>query len=1215
MGKATDGDDTRGGRRPAVPPLLPVCDTVSGRKAAADPDGTVRHYERLAEHLWIPRALQEMADGLFEHVRGGRTRWASVSGPYGYGKTAAGVSVWRHAAAAGFTAVPPLSCSNFDEFAHAVAAVAGAGSPKHRARIDRLLEKVWGQGLDAAVKADVARYELPGRTVRRLLQDKLRAGQLSLDGQCHRLVEFLSELGRLVSGWSQGLVVVLDELQQLLGPLDTRAITQFREFVWGMRTEQSPCGVVVCFDAMLEARLARWAADLLHRVRESGPSLQMAEVYTRDFPVWLWGQCTTPNGSPAKFAAGLVTPAVLASLGQFVERPDLANGPRTVVDVFCRAAAHHAATRTPYDVGDLVADVETGRLRYFGEGAPVQRALAELLRDDWLRADPDRLTLVRTLAAFPRGCPEAIASAAVGVGRLAAVRKELFGPLLVSLPEGLALERLQQVRRVSTDWERVLSRCWETLPAQDALLEHAPDMVWRVVVSRLFPAAQGSTEHWERTSDEGTAALTGWRHLRGSFDDDFPQRDIAVWVGTGNPAHWPNDADVAFAFSCTGDPAATPVTTLIHDADGTRVTISLPVLRPIDGFVPAELDRYRKYIQPEPFRGLPVVAALHELEVTAGPDEADAPAALRSFLGVVTSFITGELVQGAIAAGPKLTVRQRGAELVRALFSAACRARYPLYRTISAPHKWRELIDSYRKALRTPDLDDTQRRGETAATGAKAEVLRRLFGQSSAAAGDSLLRVLGPLVEAGGTANAFSVRFTAHPGEKLAREYLQKTARKRPVVRAAVQEALRHAGYLPAETDALLDVLCERGVLAESVTGLRVASQDPTGLADVARDIEVLAAQLRALGVSDIPPRPKSQSAKGLLEHADALRELVADTVQAAIDPVQSRVQRMRESLGLVQAEVPPDNWVKSGITAHLRGIAKLLGRTRDDILRALRRETDRAEKEVIKATNDGTKWAAAWRKRGPGFEAIWDELARRVEEFVGQALALRTWAPLNARLTAVVAMGDRLAATEPALDLSARQLVEKLRTAFATNGWEPLQAYEETERKVSEIEQRAHTLSFSGMRAYHAELETLRTRFGRMLDGEPPAVDGNPPFALLYSWVAGCFESAWLRLSGRRGRGETWRHPDAKSHRWADMEGQIGRALTALRPTPALNALVRLGELLNTLRLGFLAAAADRGEMLFDHPDSSQDVGDLTELLARGAVRVRVEWVAPATE
>src|SRR5206468_3868405 len=104
----------------------------------------------------------------------------------------------------------------------------------------------------------------------------------------------------------------------------------------------------------------------------------------------------------------------LISLGQFVERPDLANGPRTVVDVFCRAMSHFQDTRNPYDVGDLVADLHGGVFRYFGEGAPVQRTLTELLKDDWLGANQDRATLVRTLAAFPRGCPPEIATEALG---------------------------------------------------------------------------------------------------------------------------------------------------------------------------------------------------------------------------------------------------------------------------------------------------------------------------------------------------------------------------------------------------------------------------------------------------------------------------------------------------------------------------------------------------------------------------------------------------------------------------------------------------------------------------------------------------------------------------------------------------------------------------------------------------------------------------------
>ena len=111
------------------------------------------------------------------------------------------------------------------------------------------------------------------------------------------------------------------------------------------------------------------------------PTLQLAEVYTREFPNWLWDHLTTANGAPARADSRSLSPSVLLSLGQFVERPDLANGPRTVVDVFCRAISRFQDTSSCYDVGDLVTDLHGGVFRYFGEGAPVQRTLTELLKD------------------------------------------------------------------------------------------------------------------------------------------------------------------------------------------------------------------------------------------------------------------------------------------------------------------------------------------------------------------------------------------------------------------------------------------------------------------------------------------------------------------------------------------------------------------------------------------------------------------------------------------------------------------------------------------------------------------------------------------------------------------------------------------------------------------------------------------------------------------
>ncbi len=303
--------------------LAPVCDTVSGSKAHAEPAATLEHYRQMAGRLWLPERVRELVGGLLSGVDKGRTTWASISGPYGYGKTAVAVAAWKHISEQGYTVIPPLSCSSFDELARGIAALAAAShssDAKAVRKIKCLFEEVWDQGLDDVIRADSRRYDLPSAKLRQVFEDKLKDGLLSVDTQCYRLVEFLSRLGQLCAGWSRGLVFVMDELQQLLGPLDARSIIRFREFVWGMRTEQSPCGVLVCLDTLLEARMARWAADLLHRIRESGPTLNLVEVYTREFPTWLWNHLTTDNGMPAVANPESLAPEVLTSLGQFVER-------------------------------------------------------------------------------------------------------------------------------------------------------------------------------------------------------------------------------------------------------------------------------------------------------------------------------------------------------------------------------------------------------------------------------------------------------------------------------------------------------------------------------------------------------------------------------------------------------------------------------------------------------------------------------------------------------------------------------------------------------------------------------------------------------------------------------------------------------------------------------------------------------------------------------
>src|SRR6266508_260137 len=325
-----------------MPKLSPVADTVSGARARENPKDTIAHYERFATHLWLPPKVSEVADTILDAVQKGRTAWGSLSGPYGFGKTAAAISLWSYARKKDFLAIPPLSCTNFDELAHGIAALSVAQVPKAEKKIRQLFKEVWTEGLDSVIRKDAERYQMTPQKLRQLFQDKLNVGQFTLDSRCHRLVEFLARLGELATEWSNGLLVILDELQQLLGPLDARAIINFREFVWGMRTERSHCGIIIALDSLLEARLAKWATDILHRIREHGPSLQFSLVYTREFPRWLWGNLTSSNGSGgAFFNDATLTKDVLLSLGQFVERADISNGPRTGGEVFGRASEHY----------------------------------------------------------------------------------------------------------------------------------------------------------------------------------------------------------------------------------------------------------------------------------------------------------------------------------------------------------------------------------------------------------------------------------------------------------------------------------------------------------------------------------------------------------------------------------------------------------------------------------------------------------------------------------------------------------------------------------------------------------------------------------------------------------------------------------------------------------------------------------------------------------
>jgi hypothetical protein len=385
-----------------------------------------------------------------------------------------------------------------------------------------------------------------------------------------------------------------------------------------------------------------------------------------------------------------------------------------------------------------------------------------------------------------------------------------------------------------------------------------------------------------------------------------------LWIGPQAPTEWPDGVDVAVALVCEPSPVVEASSLLEFGRDSPRLTFRLPLLRPLEQYVPPELDRFRKYLQPEPFRPLTVLAAVHELEAVAGcrqsasgsREASDDPGVdgslpeLVSFVEIAVAFLLREVLQGHVNLAPGSRVIQRGLELLRAQFSAACCSKFPEYRTLVTHHDWTDLLAAYRKALRSGSLSDLQRRGDAAVVGGKAELLRTLLGQKSAAAGDSFLRLLGPLVETSGNATAFSLRFTLHPGEKLALDYLRRTGRKRAVPLSAVQEVLRHAGYLAAEAETLVGILTDRGLAAAAGGGLRPLVEDRAEREQASQEIAALSARLtELLGAGEVPEAPQGESLRDLWSHLDRLRGLLGTALNSLTEQVEGQGDRLRELL------------------------------------------------------------------------------------------------------------------------------------------------------------------------------------------------------------------------------------------------------------------------------------------------------------------------------
>jgi len=962
-------------------------------------------------------------------------------------------------------------------------------------------------------------------------------------------------------------------------------------------------------------------------MRENGPSLRLADAYNETFPSWLWNQIVTER--PA--LAGMLDAQVLVALGQFMERPDLASGPRTVADVFQRII--NASTLECYNLDTLLFDLQAGNLRYFGDGEPVRRLMSELLGDEWVSSDPRRQRLVETLIAYPQGCPINILQARFGSHTdLDEARRDLFGPLLVELSNGLALEGLQRVKRKRTHWEALVERSFETLPAIDVLEEYSPELVRRVVLPVLFPPGEPTAPQWNYGSTTEAEALSGWTVLRGSFNPAFPNRTVGIFVGTDQPQLWPTDFDVAIAFQCCPDDE--PSAELLCDDSKAQIVFRMPVRKRLTDNVPVELARYKKYVNPDDLRPVVLLTALQELSAFLHDDElCDDDESRRqrenaaAFYRGAIDYLLHELLHSTVNLQPDRSVRSRGRDLLSALFFVACKSRFSAYITLCGTPTWQDLLARYGRALADPQLSYNQRIGNECIRGEKSEISSRLFGISSTAQFDSFCRTLAPFLAAAGTAAQFELTLTRHPAETRLMEYIRKFGTHGISPEASV-ELLRHDGYTALEATAILSLLEARQEVMPDEHGIYIGISNAESLqAILIAEVSAMQKELYAIDPHSEPIQFDAlSSVADLKELIQRLRDEKERKISAFSAEVSDCDDRMLTIIGSTRAWAIPDVPPGTDFHFHLTGAVKLLSEAQERILHDSRAIRDRVTAMGAPEHVGDTAWASGWASQRDSLLTDIRKVTDRQRELSGRLFAIQNWCDVLPQVNSLKGICQRIESTDPHPAGLINAVISAWRERLATEHWAPILDFGAFSADVSKIQERCQGLLFSQMQAYLSQRTDLLRRYPSLLSNsdmpddekladvnlisELPVFDEM--FSDMYSWALESFEAALLVVADQCASGGIWKHPTDPRKSWKRHKEEADQSLLASRSNPSIAAVQCAGDLIQAAVEGSgtaaSAVAAHRLTGEYNDPLRLPDFGEIERLFKLGYLKVSID-------
>lgn len=910
---------------------------------------------RQAENGSSGQSVANFERQIIQEVKQGGAIRGYLTAEYGYGKTSTALYLWERARAANLLVTPPFQLNRLTDLIVGCYGWAHYEISRTRPNLAGEAQAVYRTVMERNAETLARQYHIDVAAARRMAEDKPEI----LDLGPADYIRFFEDMTRLAQqAGFEGLLLLADEIQQYIEPEIKSGIkdpiSPLFDVIGAILTRRNHLnfGLIMVIPPKEISLMRDIRGDLIHRVLQV--SLDLGTIYDNQFPTRLW-QRLAKSFDFEDHQTRILSPECLDALGQISSRQDLADGPRTVVNVFRHATRRYLEMGCPADAAytpmQLIDDFLNGQIQY-DSPKKIPQIVSQALAHSLVRGNPDRERAVKWAAAFPNeGLKRSIQQRFGLQQAFDDLSQSAQGDLIISVGDvrspGFTLRGLDQVQ-INTEWlPTTIREFWRSYyETADPTKKRALKAFQQLLTQRVFPPNQWTVIDAIPDGLTRNLGLVLEGHFNG-FSRKFPKRRIHVrilWeddsVRDANPL---GDVVVQIRLrrhlDLPEEERRLRAEPLQIDYDTRQINLALNLMMREDGAISPTLERLVAPIV-SPYKLTPLLLlTMHDTMETKRVEslipKADDPQ-VQYFQTELLDNIFRGLFNAAVGA-PVEAAQERLLEnaLLRLLDGL-----FPEYDTLIRVSNWESSLTKYVNAIKHLETAH-ERQGQIAYEGLKEDVAT-LFTLSNTGL-DTFISNFPALLE---IVNAFptqneakkgakgTVRFKLHSLEQKIRawlqsapdiEHIQAAGRSYEVHLLPANEIYLRAtqlGYREKEIDSLLDLMVDRGLLEnDSRRGVwrETVSQAPS-VDELAAEIQAWQADIGTL----LNGFPESAQLKQWRDEASKAQRTVDEQLRSK--PDDERLIRLRRSVQTYHRQL--QTFAKEQQTALQQQTAHLLNRT-----------------------------------------------------------------------------------------------------------------------------------------------------------------------------------------------------------------------------------------------------------------------------------------------